>query len=142
VLAIEGPDVVLPFSWLQSLGKVSNDYSALKIEFSWEGTPVTLVGDLTLEPHFVSLHQLQALVHSDDIACIFVITNTNYAPVIEPEPTPDFPQHLTPPFLELLHRYNHIFIALIGLPPHCSIDHYIHLVKGTKHVNVRLYLYP
>jgi hypothetical protein len=109
VLAIEGPDVVLCFLWLQSLGKVSNDYPALIIEFSWEGTTVTLVGDSTLAPHFVSLHQLHALVHSDEIACIFVIIKTNYARIIEPERTPDFPQHLIPPFLELLHHYSHIF---------------------------------
>ena len=35
MLAIEGPDVVLGFPWLQLLGKVSHDYSALTMEFYW-----------------------------------------------------------------------------------------------------------
>ncbi|KAI5404700.1 hypothetical protein KIW84_051746 [Lathyrus oleraceus] len=48
VLVIEGPDVVLGFPWLQSLGKVAHEYSALTMEFTWQGVPVTLVGDPSL----------------------------------------------------------------------------------------------
>lgn len=62
ILAIEGPDVVLGFPWLESLGKVTHDYSALTMEFTWEGQPVTLRGDSTIPSQSVSLLQLQALV--------------------------------------------------------------------------------
>ncbi|CAI8597505.1 unnamed protein product [Vicia faba] len=42
VLVIEGPNVVLGFPWLQSLGKVAHEYSSLMMEFTWQGVPVTL----------------------------------------------------------------------------------------------------
>jgi hypothetical protein len=67
VLAIEGPDVVLGFPWLQLLGKVAHDYSALTMEFTWEGQPVTLRGDSTIPSQSISLLQLQALVQSDTV---------------------------------------------------------------------------
>ncbi|XP_050917693.1 uncharacterized protein LOC127133410 isoform X1 [Lathyrus oleraceus] len=142
VLAIEGPEVVLGFPWLQSLGKVSHDYSALTMEFCWKGTPVTLVGDSSLAPHSVSLHQLQALVHSDDIAGIFTITKSLPESHKEPDSTHSFPKHLTSPFRDLLQSYNHIFTTPMGLPPCRSVDHRIHLIEGTKPVNVRPYRYP
>ncbi|KAH9745584.1 hypothetical protein KPL70_004126 [Citrus sinensis] len=40
VLPIEGPDVVLGIQWLQLLGRISHDYSALSMEFCWNGAPV------------------------------------------------------------------------------------------------------
>jgi hypothetical protein len=67
VLAIEGPDVVLGFPWLQLLGKVAHDYSALTMEFTWEGQPVTLRGDSTIPSQSISILQLQALVQSDTV---------------------------------------------------------------------------
>lgn len=47
VLPIKGPDVVLRIQWLQLLGCVSHDYSALSMDFCWNGAPVTLCGDLS-----------------------------------------------------------------------------------------------
>lgn len=58
VLEIEGPDVVLGFPWLQSLGKVAHDYSTFTMEFMWHGKHVQLIGDKTLASQSVSFHQL------------------------------------------------------------------------------------
>ena len=44
VMPIEGLDIVLGVEWLQLLGRVSHDYSALSMEFYWNGLPVTLRG--------------------------------------------------------------------------------------------------
>ncbi|XP_050911420.1 uncharacterized protein LOC127126527 [Lathyrus oleraceus] len=140
VLVIEGPDVVLGFPWLQLLGKVAHDYSALTMEFLWEGQPVTLRGDSSVHSHSVSLLQFQSLVHSDTVAGIFTITPCpETSTKIDP---PQFPQSLPEPVLTILQRFRHLFVAPTGLPPHRSIDHHIHLVEGTNPINVRPYRYP
>lgn len=71
VLAIEGPDIVLGFPWLQLLGRVSHDYSALTMEFLWQGRQVTIKGESTKLPTPVSLHQLQALVQGGENPQLF-----------------------------------------------------------------------
>ena len=64
--------MVLCFSWLRLLGRVSHDYSALTMDFIWQGQKVTLKGETEQLPTFVSLHQLlQALLHNKDIQGLF-----------------------------------------------------------------------
>lgn len=142
VFVIEGPDVVLGFPWLQSLGKVAHDYSALTMEFTWQGVPVTLVGDPSLATNAVSLHQLQALVQSEDIAGMFTLTNSPTEPELFGVSDPVFPSHLPAPELALLHRFSQVFSTPTGLPPHRPVDHRIHLVEVTKPINVHPYRYP
>ncbi|MCH94373.1 hypothetical protein A2U01_0015331, partial [Trifolium medium] len=137
ILDIEGPDVVLGFPWLQSLGKVTHDYSTLTMEFSWQGTQVTLVGDTSIASQLVSLHQLQALIHTSDIAHIFTITYAPHAHPPSPESSIQFPDNLPDPLMKLLRQFESIFAAPTGLPPHRVVDHRIHLVEGSKPVNVR-----
>ncbi|XP_045809999.1 uncharacterized protein LOC123904368 [Trifolium pratense] len=144
VLAIEGPDVVLGFPWLQSLGKVSHDYSALTMEFLWQGEPITLCGDPTLASQSVSLHQLQAMVQTDAVAGIFTLTASKPDCISLPTPTTDpvFPSNLPPTVTDILHKFEKIFSTPTGLPPHRTVDHRIHLIEGTKPINVRPYRYP
>ncbi|KAL5823102.1 hypothetical protein ACOSQ4_021002 [Xanthoceras sorbifolium] len=71
VLPIEGPDVVLGIQWLQLLGRVSHDYAALTMEFTWNGSPILLRGDLTISPRKISFHQLQALMSHDQVHGLF-----------------------------------------------------------------------
>ncbi|KAI5440628.1 hypothetical protein KIW84_010200 [Lathyrus oleraceus] len=142
VLAIEGPDVVLGFPWLQFLGKVAHDYSALTTEYTWQGVPVTLVSDPSLATNVVSLHKLQALVQSEDIASMFTLTNSPTEPELSGILDPVFPSYLPAPVLALLHRFSQVFSTPTGLPPHRPVDHRIHLVEGTKPINVRPYRYP
>ncbi|KAH9678316.1 hypothetical protein KPL71_025660 [Citrus sinensis] len=73
VLPIKGPDVVLGIQWLQLLGRVSHDYSALSMEFCWNGTPLTLRGDLATTPSLITFNQLQSLVHHADIYSVFAL---------------------------------------------------------------------
>jgi len=134
VLAIEGPDVVLGFPWLESLGKVSHDYSALTMEFMWNGTLVTIVGDKTLASQLVSLHRLQAMVQMADIAEFFAITQTSS--VLSEELDSMFPTDLPTHFTKLLEHFASIFAQPSGLPPYRSVDHRIHLIEGSKPLNV------
>ena len=76
VLAIEGSDVVLGFPWLQFLGCVSHDYSALTMKIWWQGQHRTLTGETSNLPTSVSLHQLQALVRSRDSPQLFELISS------------------------------------------------------------------
>ena len=69
ILPIEGTDVVLGIQWLQKLGKVSHDYSALTMEFSLNEQPVMLRGDLSSNT-LITYNQLQALVQSDTVTSL------------------------------------------------------------------------
>ncbi|KAH9649714.1 hypothetical protein KPL70_026087 [Citrus sinensis] len=146
VLPIEGPDVVLGKQWLQLLGRVSHDYSALSMEFYWNGAPVTLRGELSTTPSLITFHQLQSLVHSADIYSLFALQQVP-VPGEESESNPDsssfeLPPHLTTPFVDLLHTYRNLFLPPTTLPPHRTIDHRIHLLPNTTPINVRPYRYP
>ncbi|KAH6826796.1 eukaryotic translation initiation factor 3A [Perilla frutescens var. hirtella] len=50
ILSIEGPEVVLGIQWLQTLGKVTHDYSNHTMEFLWQGAIIQLRGDSKLDP--------------------------------------------------------------------------------------------
>ncbi|VFQ84128.1 unnamed protein product [Cuscuta campestris] len=63
VLKIHGPDVVLGVQWLQGLGKITQDYGALTMEFHMGDKRVLLQG-MDQAPRAVSLHTLQALYSS------------------------------------------------------------------------------
>jgi hypothetical protein len=114
------------------------------MEFVWNGEPVTLRGNRTLDPHSVSLHQLQALVQNDTVAGIFTLTTTDHEPFPQPTTTtcPIFPAHLPSSVTKILHKFEKIFATPTGLPPHRTVDHRIHLIDGTEPVNVRPYRYP
>lgn len=142
MLAIEVPDVVLGFPWLQLLGKVSHDYSALTMEFTWQGQPVTLQGDSVPVSHSVSLLQFQALLHSNEVADIFTITTSTPDSPNSEHNQSDFPPNLPLSITAVLQRFKSIFMPPSGLPPHRSVDHRIHLVEGTNPINVRPYRYP
>ena len=146
VLPIEGPDVVLGIQWLQFLGRVSHDYSALSMEFCWNGAPVTLHSELSTTPSLITFHQLQSLVHSADIYSLFALQQVP-VPGEESESNPksssfELPPHLTAPFVGLLHTYLNLFLPPTTLPPHRTIDHKIHLLPNTTPINVCPYRYP
>lgn len=107
LLAIEGPDVVLGFPWLQFLGKVTIDYSTFTLEFMWNGKSVTLVVDTSLASQLVSLHRLQALVQKADIVELFAITHSSSVPHSELDWM--FLGDLPIPFTDLLKCFVAIF---------------------------------
>ncbi|VFQ83111.1 unnamed protein product [Cuscuta campestris] len=59
VLQIHGQDIVLGVQWLQQLGKITQDYAQLTLDFIWEGQPIQLRGDSTPKP--VSFAMFKAL---------------------------------------------------------------------------------
>ncbi|KAH9681933.1 hypothetical protein KPL71_027145 [Citrus sinensis] len=64
LLPIEGPDAVLGIQWLQSLGRISTDYSEMTMEFQWEGKSVILRGDPIPIPNLISFNQFHAMLCS------------------------------------------------------------------------------
>ena len=64
VLPIEEPDVVLGIQWLQRFGRVSHDYASMTMDFYWDGTSVSLRGNVTNSPSLITFNQFQALIHS------------------------------------------------------------------------------
>ncbi|KAH9791984.1 hypothetical protein KPL71_003946 [Citrus sinensis] len=146
VLPIKGPDVVLGIQWLQLLGRVSHDYSALSMEFCWNGTPVTLRGDLATTPSLITFNQLQSLVHHADIYSVFALQQVpafGEESASNPENSSfELPANLNKPFIDLLHSYRNLFLQPTTLPPHRTVDHKIHLLPNTTPINVRPYRYP
>ncbi|CAL0311936.1 unnamed protein product [Lupinus luteus] len=137
ILDIEDPDVVLRFPWLQSLEKVAHDYVALTMEFLWKGHHVTLVGDTSMASQSVSLHQLQALVRTDEVTSMYAITASIQDSDIPLDSSFSFPPNIPGPVIDLLHQFQSVFATPTGLPPHRTVDHDVHIVEGSKHVNVR-----
>lgn len=147
VLPIEGPNVVLGIQWLQRLGRVSHDYSALSMEFSWEDKLVTLRGEVTPTTCLITLHQFQESMHTAVIQSLFEIhtlttDNSSTRVTVVEVPPLEFPSSLPVAITFLLHRYHTLFHPPTRLPPHCLIDHKLHLFLNTNPINVHPYRYP
>ncbi|GJV20764.1 hypothetical protein Tco_1369784 [Tanacetum coccineum] len=141
VLPMKGPYVFLGIQWLQKLGKVTHDYVQQTMEFMLVNTTYTLKGDESLRMKRISLHHMHALLKSDDVYGIYELYNvTKEAEEVESPPgdTDTKPPDIT----QLLDRFGPLFQVPTTLPPHRAVDHRIHLLPNTKHVNVRPYRYP
>ena len=146
MLPIEGSDVVLGIRWLQQLGRVSQDYSALTMEFFWEGYSVILKGDLTAESSLITFNQFQALLNTSEVHTLFTLE------AISPtKPASEFPSTQptniifpSSPYANYSASsgFHSLFQTPISLPPHRNIDHKIHLLPTTKPANVPPYHYP
>lgn len=139
VLPIHGPDVVLGIQWLSMLGRVTHDYAALTMDFSWEGRRIKLKGDNSIR-RGITLHSLQALCTKGQLEEAFELffldtPEETELQVVEPEDTP-------PLVAQLIHNYAAIFKEPVSLPPRRFHDHRVYLNPGTKPVNVRPYRYP
>lgn len=146
VLPIEGPSVVLGIQWLQSLGRVVNDYAKLQMEFMWDGKKIQLNGDEHVVSGPVTMHQLQALVEGEEIVQLYevhlreIIDEETMLP-LDSESSPlnvDAPSEIK----EVLQQFDHLFHTPTSLPPLRNNDHRIHLLPGSLAVNVKPYRYP
>lgn len=77
------------------------------------------------------------MIQKAEIAKFFAITQTSSMPCPKLDST--FLRELPVPFTMLLERFAAIFAQPTCLPPHRSVDHRIHLIEGSKPVNVRPY---
>ncbi|VFQ63349.1 unnamed protein product [Cuscuta campestris] len=140
LLPVHGPDVVLGVQWLQGLGKVSHDYSAMTMEFNWNNTLVVLKGDVT-PPKSLSFSAFQSLTASDatfELYELFAMQGTEPDLTFSEADLPDVP----PVIRQVLLQYAGVFQLPSGLPPSRIWDHRIYLQPGTKPINVRPYRYP
>lgn len=141
VLPIEGPDVVLGIQWLQRLGRVSHHYAAMTMDFYWDGTPVSLRGNVTNSPSLITFNQFQALMHSTTVQNLFELQQLHSDQDGGPGDL-ELSVSLPSPISHLLHKFHNLFHPPTGLPPHRFINHRIHLLSNTNPVNVRPYRYP
>nr|GLL29698.1 uncharacterized protein LOC109154292 [Ipomoea trifida] len=147
VLPIQGPDVVLGVQWLQQLGKITHDYAQLSMEFLWNGQPICLKGDHARSLQQITFNQLQAITESKNVEELYELF---YIASTENEELPDttlsvefeLPQGIPNEAAELILSFSTIFQPPRDLPPHRDLDHRIHLLPGSKPVNVRPYRYP
>ncbi|KAH9782770.1 hypothetical protein KPL71_009054 [Citrus sinensis] len=114
LLPIEGPDVVLGIQWLQSLGRISMDYSEMTMEFN-----LFELHSLPTEPS--ATHTSTNTLPDNDLA---------------------LPESLPESITTLLQKFKALFTSPTGLPPQWLFDHKIHLIPNSKPVNVRPYRYP
>lgn len=137
VLAIHGHDVVLGVQWLQSLGRITHDYSKMTMEFLWQDQPIKLCGEeRPIQP--MSLHQLQCMTVADNISDCLALWAVSCEEDGPAEKSPEVP----PLIRNLLRGYVGVFDEPKALPPHRWGDHRIFLQPGVDPVNVRPYRYP
>ncbi|XP_042067228.1 uncharacterized protein LOC121810533 [Salvia splendens] len=142
ILAHHGPDVILGMNWLESLGKVSADLVRKTLEFTQGDRTVFLQGVMP-GPRQISLHSLYTLTTQPadhefyEIVPIDRVFETGATKELE-----GFPPNLPAEILEVLTAHRAVFEQPRGVPPARLFDHRIHLLPGTRPINVRPYRYP
>ena len=142
ILPIHDPNVILGMDWLESLGKVTADFAGKTLEFKQGDTPIVLKGILP-SPRQISLHSLASLLPTaSNLECFEIL-------ILEPETATStvtggdaFPLDLAPGVAAMLETYRPVFNILSGMPPQRPYDHRVHLIPGTKPINVKPYRYP
>ncbi|XP_042016185.1 uncharacterized protein LOC121764193 [Salvia splendens] len=142
ILPVHGPDVILGMDWLESLGPITADFADKKLTFSQGDRRVVLKGILPPLCRF-NLHVLSSLVPSQEVLDIFELLLLDQETDQTGQTTEeDFPAGLPPGILEVLTHFQLVFSLPVGMPPKRPFDHRVHLLPGTKPVNVRPYRYP
>ena len=70
---MKGPDIVLGIQWLQTLGKVTHDYSQQTMEFTLSCHEYTLRGDEALCMKRINLHHMWDLMETDDVYGVYEV---------------------------------------------------------------------
>ncbi|XP_042022920.1 uncharacterized protein LOC121770215 [Salvia splendens] len=142
ILPIHGPDVILGMDWLESLGKVTADFVGKTLEFVHGESRIKLTG-VTPPARKIDGVSLAAMMSPSGGLEVYEIM------LLDPEPTTttseiqeEFPADLAPPIAAVLETYRPVFSRPSGMPPSRPYDHRIHLLPGTKPINVRPYRYP
>lgn len=96
-LPLCGADLVLGVQWLQLLGPITTDYTALTMTFRYMGHTVTLHADAPLTPAPVTAHQLKRFAQTQSLSALFHITPVATQPEPPSPSTPPNPYHLQSP---------------------------------------------
>ncbi|XP_042008927.1 uncharacterized protein LOC121757445 [Salvia splendens] len=139
ILPIHGPDVILGMDWLESLGRISADFSSKTLEFCHNRQPFTLRG-ITAPPRRLAARTLLSMHSSPDVLECFEIALLELESSAG-EPA-QFPSDLPRGVAAVLDEFGSVFRVPTGMPPVRPYDHRIHLLPGSKPVNVRPYRYP
>lgn len=142
ILPVHGPDIILGMDWLESLGKVTTDFVGKTLEFTQGERPVTLRGILR-PPSRVSFHSLASWLPSrENIECVEILLLGPDELAQATATQPDIPTDLPPEVAAVLSQFWDVFTLPEGMPPQRPFDHHIHLLPGSRPVNVRPYRYP
>lgn len=142
VLPVHWPDVILGMEWLESLGRVTTDFVMKSVEFVKDDKLVVLEGALRA-PTMLSLNSFASLMtHSTAFELYELFTVPLEPDIVQPSSAVTFPAELPPGIRAVLAGHEAVFHLPSGLPPARQFDHRIHLLPGSKPVNVRPYRYP
>ncbi|XP_042006094.1 uncharacterized protein LOC121754869 [Salvia splendens] len=142
ILPVHGPDVILGMDWLESLGPITADFADKRLTFSQGDRRVVLKG-IVPPPRRVTLNVLSSLVPSHEVLDMFELLLLDLeADQSGQSAGEEFPENLPFEVLEVLTRFRPIFSLPAGMPPKRLFDHRVHLLPGTRPINVRPYRYP
>lgn len=141
ILPIHGPDVILGMDWLESQGKVAADFAGKTLEFKHGGSMITLKG-LFPAPRRISLQTLLSGSPAPDTLKIFeVLLLQPEQPAAVNVAREEFPAGLPWAVSKVLDKFHGVFSLPERMPPKRPFDHRVHLLPGTKPINVRPYRY-
>ncbi|XP_043725548.1 uncharacterized protein LOC122672115 [Telopea speciosissima] len=131
VLPIKGAEVVLGVDWLETLGPIVSDYRNLTMEFQWGNQQVHLQGEVMLEKAPAQFNCLRRLVQAEAIDWWCQLQQ------VEDWMLTENPNTVNTEIEEVLRQFEDVFAEPTTLPPNRLHDHSIHLVPGSRLVNVR-----
>ncbi|KAF5475612.1 hypothetical protein F2P56_007404, partial [Juglans regia] len=133
VLPLAGCDGVLGIQWLASLGSINWNFSALQMQFQWEGKSVWFKGLQLQQTSFLDCHKmfLNSCYHGKGLILQLQATPTLLSNEVN-----------HPELKQVLSEFTQVFKEPTGLPPMRSHDHRIILKEGTSPISTRPYRYP
>ena len=140
VLPLRGCDLVLGVQWLQTLGPITWDFTALTMQFFVEDKLVTLQGLQGGAVQIASKQQLSKL--PDKRSPTLLLAETVSLSLLEGDTQQGVDTVATLQLQDLLQQYNKLFEEPIGLPPERTYDHHIPLKDERQVVKMRPYRYP
>ena len=142
ILLVHGHDIILGMDWLESLGKVTADFAGKTLGFTKEDRPIMLKC-IHPPPRRVSLQSLASLISSATTQeCYEILLLDTEPSPSAPSDSDDFPGGLPEGVRSVLDSFRSVFNLPEGMPPKHPFDHLMHLLPGTRPINVRSYRYP
>ncbi|XP_026377993.1 uncharacterized protein LOC113272361 [Papaver somniferum] len=132
LLEISGCDVVLGIQWLRTLGEIIWDFEKLTMQFSINGTDVTLTSNQSSSVMIMYVSPMQRLLSTENCGILLELVALNTSAAKQ--------SVLFPEIQQLLSNFNDIFFIPTTLPPERL--HKISLLPESGPVNVRPYRYP